>query len=105
MSAVEERFGPYGGRYVPETLIAALDELTAAWAEAREDEEFLDRLALLHRDFIGRPTPLYRAERLSERAGRTRLPEARGPRPHRRPQDQQCDRAGAARRSGWASRG
>ena len=37
MSAVEERFGPYGGRYVPETLIAALDELTAAWAEARED--------------------------------------------------------------------
>jgi len=35
MSAIEERFGPYGGRYVPETLIAALDELTAAWAEAR----------------------------------------------------------------------
>ena len=42
MSAVEERFGPYGGRYVPETLIAALDELTAAWVEAREDAEFLD---------------------------------------------------------------
>ena len=38
--AVEERFGPYGGRYVPETLIAALDELTAAWAEAREDAGF-----------------------------------------------------------------
>ena len=37
MSAVEERFGPYGGRYVPETLIPALDELTAAWAQARED--------------------------------------------------------------------
>jgi len=64
------RFGPYGGRYVPETLIAALDELTAAWAEAREDPEFKERLALLHRDFIGRPTPLYLAERLSEKVGR-----------------------------------
>ena len=69
MSGVEERFGPYGGRYVPETLIAALDELTAAWAEAREDAEFTARLELLRRDFIGRPTPLYLAERLSERVG------------------------------------
>jgi tryptophan synthase beta chain len=69
MSAVEERFGPYGGRYVPETLIAALDELTAAWSEAREDAEFVARLDLLRRDFIGRPTPLYRADRLSERVG------------------------------------
>jgi tryptophan synthase beta chain len=71
VSAVEERFGPYGGRYVPETLIAALDELTAAWAQAREDRSFRERLALLHRDFIGRPTPLYRADRLSERVGST----------------------------------
>jgi tryptophan synthase beta chain len=70
MSSVEERFGPYGGRYVPETLIAALDELTAAWAAAREDAAFGERLRQLHRDFIGRPTPLYPAERLSERAGR-----------------------------------
>jgi tryptophan synthase beta chain len=70
MSAVEERFGPYGGRYVPETLIAALDALAAAWAEARQDPAFTERLRLLHRDFIGRPTPLYLAERLSERAGR-----------------------------------
>jgi tryptophan synthase beta chain len=69
MSAVEERFGPYGGRYVPETLIAALDELTAAWGEAREDAEFMARLGLLRRDFIGRPTPLYLADRLSERVG------------------------------------
>jgi tryptophan synthase beta chain len=69
MSAIEERFGPYGGRYVPETLIPALDELAAAWAEAREDEEFMGRLAQLRRDFIGRPTPLYLAERLSERVG------------------------------------
>src|SRR6476469_2450618 len=69
MSAIEERFGPYGGRYVPETLIPALDELTVAWAEAREDEEFMARLRQLRRDFIGRPTPLYLAERLSERVG------------------------------------
>ncbi len=67
---VEERFGPYGGRFVPETLIAALDELSAAWADAREDERFQAELATLLRDFVGRPTPLYLAERLSERVGR-----------------------------------
>jgi tryptophan synthase beta chain len=71
VSAVEERFGPYGGRYVPETLIAALDELTAAWAEARDDASFQARLSSLRRDFIGRPTPLYLAAGLSERVGRT----------------------------------
>jgi tryptophan synthase beta chain len=57
-TAVEERFGPYGGRYVPETLIAALDELTAAWGEAKEDGEFQQRLAALNRDLIGRPRPV-----------------------------------------------
>ena len=71
MSVVEQRFGPYGGRYVPETLIAALDELTAAWGEARDDEAFATQLEALQRDFIGRPTPLYLAERLSERVGRS----------------------------------
>jgi tryptophan synthase beta chain len=70
MNTVDVRFGPYGGRYVPETLIAALDELTEAWAEAREDESFLEELSALHRDFIGRPTPLYPAARLSQRIGR-----------------------------------
>ena len=70
MSTVEERFGPYGGRYVPETLIAALDELSAAWGEARVDPAFNQRLRHLHRDFIGRPTPLYLADRLSAKAGR-----------------------------------
>jgi tryptophan synthase beta chain len=69
--APQERFGPYGGRYVPETLIAALDELAAAWTEAREDNGFQAELARLHLDFIGRPTPLYLASRLSERAGRS----------------------------------
>jgi tryptophan synthase beta chain len=67
--AVEERFGPYGGRFVPETLIAALDELSAAWAAAREDDDFQAELAGLLRDFVGRPTPLYFAQRLSERVG------------------------------------
>ncbi len=70
MLAVEERFGPYGGRFVPETLIAALDELSAAWAAARGDEGFQSELDVLLRDFVGRPTPLYLAERLSERVGR-----------------------------------
>ncbi len=69
-AGVEERFGPYGGRFVPEVLVAALDELTLAWASAREDAEFGERLARLLRDFVGRPTPLYLAERLSERVGR-----------------------------------
>jgi tryptophan synthase beta chain len=69
-SEVKERFGEYGGRFVPETLIGALDELTAAWAEARGDALFQAELAGLLRDFVGRPTPLYLAERLSERAGR-----------------------------------
>ena len=71
MSAIESRFGPYGGRYVPEVLVAALDELTAAWEEAREDPGYRDELDLLLRDFVGRPTPLYLASRLSERVGRT----------------------------------
>jgi tryptophan synthase beta chain len=69
MSAVEQRYGPYGGRYVPETLIAALDELTEAWEEARDDPDFNARQDALRKDFIGRPTPLYLAERLSERVG------------------------------------
>jgi tryptophan synthase beta chain len=71
VSPVESRFGPYGGRYVPEVLIAALDELTAAWEEASADPVFGAELDGLLRDFVGRPTPLYLAARLSERAGRT----------------------------------
>ncbi len=69
MSVIEQRFGPYGGRYVPETLIAALDELTAAWEATREDPEYVARLDGLRRDYVGRPTPLYLAQRLSERVG------------------------------------
>ena len=67
---VEHRFGPYGGQYVPETLMPALEELEAAWVEAREDPAFRERLAVLLRDYAGRPTPLYLASGLSEAAGR-----------------------------------
>jgi tryptophan synthase beta chain len=67
--SVEGRFGPYGGRYVPETLMPALAELDAAWAEAKQDKKFKERLDALLERYVGRPTPLYAAERLSERAG------------------------------------
>jgi tryptophan synthase beta chain len=68
---IEHRFGPYGGQFVPETLMPALDELERAWIEAREDPAYLAELAGLLRDFAGRPTPLYRARRFSEQVGRT----------------------------------
>jgi tryptophan synthase beta chain len=67
---VEHRFGRYGGQYVPETLMPALAELEREWARAREDPGYLRELEVLRRDFGGRPTPLYRAGRLSERVGR-----------------------------------
>jgi tryptophan synthase beta chain len=69
-SVVEERFGPYGGRYVPETLVPAIEELAAAWGDARTDAGFRAELDALLRDYVGRPTPLFLAERLSETAGR-----------------------------------
>jgi tryptophan synthase beta chain len=70
-TGVPHRFGPYGGQYVPETLMPALTELEAASAAAREDRAFTEELALLLRDFAGRPTPLYHAGRLSDEVGRT----------------------------------
>jgi tryptophan synthase beta chain len=60
------RFGAYGGRFVPETLIPALDELTSAWRSARSDIAYRDELATLLRDYAGRPTPLLVAKRLAE---------------------------------------
>jgi tryptophan synthase beta chain len=59
-------FGPYGGRYVPETLVPALDELERGWREIKDDPGFLAELGGLQRDYVGRPTPLYRTERLAE---------------------------------------
>ena len=69
--SIETRFGPYGGRFVPETLIPALDELTAAYEEAAGDTAFQVELARLLSEYAGRPTPLYHAARLSERCGAT----------------------------------
>jgi tryptophan synthase beta chain len=69
MSAIEHRFGPYGGQYVPETLMPALAELEQAWLHARADPGFLAERDALARDYIGRPSPLYRAARLSAAAG------------------------------------
>jgi tryptophan synthase beta chain len=68
---LEHRFGPYGGQFVPETLMPALAELEQAWLAARADLSYREELDQLLRDFGGRPTPLYRARRLSERAGRS----------------------------------
>jgi tryptophan synthase beta chain len=63
------RFGQFGGRFVPETLVAALDELTAAYEQARNDAGFWEELDGLLREYVGRATPLYRAHRLGEAAG------------------------------------
>jgi tryptophan synthase beta chain len=63
------RFGPYGGRFVPETLMEPLRELEAAYLEARRDPAFRSELAARLRDYVGRPTPLGEAARLSERLG------------------------------------
>ncbi len=63
------RFGPYGGRYVPETLVPALDELAAAYEEALADPAFMAEADALAADYVGRPTPLYRARRFEAAAG------------------------------------
>jgi tryptophan synthase beta chain len=67
--SVEERFGPYGGRYVPEALIAALDELAAVYAAARADDSFRAEFERLLRDYAGRPSLLYDATRFSAEVG------------------------------------
>jgi tryptophan synthase beta chain len=67
MTSVETGyFGPYGGRYVPETLVPALDELERRWNDVKDDPDFTAELGRLQRDYVGRPTPLYRTERLAE---------------------------------------
>jgi tryptophan synthase beta chain len=67
--ALERRFGPYGGQFVPETLMPALAELEQAWVRAREDDGYRSELNALLTDFGGRPTPLYEAPRLSSHVG------------------------------------
>jgi tryptophan synthase beta chain len=67
------RFGPFGGRYVPETLMAPLEELEIAYNEARADASFRSELASMLHDFAGRPTPLQFASRLTEHLGGARI--------------------------------
>jgi tryptophan synthase beta chain len=66
-------YGPYGGRYVPETLAAPIDDLERAYLEARQDEAFRRELMSLLDTYVGRPTPLYEARRLADHAGGARL--------------------------------
>ena len=67
------RFGVYGGRYVPETLVAALDELEHEYEEAKADAAFQAELSSLLKDYAGRPTPLYFAKRLTEQLGGAKI--------------------------------
>ncbi len=66
-------FGPYGGRFVPETLMVALNELTVAFEESQRDETFQAELSHLLRTYVGRPTPLYFAENLTRRLGGAKI--------------------------------
>ncbi len=66
-------FGEYGGRYVPETLVAPLEELAAEFEKAQKDPAFQHELLEMRRDFTGRPTPLYFAERITERCGGAKI--------------------------------
>src|SRR3989442_2742459 len=67
------RFGVYGGRYVPETLMSALDELERAYEKAKRDRKFQARLDELLRSYAGRPTPLFFARRLTEKLGGAKI--------------------------------
>ena len=62
------RFGPFGGRYVPETLVPALEALEAAWLDLKEDESFRVELDDLLGSYVGRPTPIHRARAAESRA-------------------------------------
>jgi Tryptophan synthase beta chain len=66
-------FGEYGGRYVPEPLIAALDQLDQVYSEARNDPEFLDTLDMLHREYTGRPSVLTEATKFAQAVGDVRV--------------------------------
>src|SRR5262249_31672442 len=67
------RFGPYGGRYVPETLMFALEELDRAYTEAKHDQGFQSEFQRLLVEYVGRPSRLYFAERLTQEAGGARI--------------------------------
>ncbi|HOQ89305.1 MAG TPA: pyridoxal-phosphate dependent enzyme, partial [Candidatus Hydrogenedentes bacterium] len=66
-------YGDYGGRYVPETLFSALEELESAYRSSQQDSQFQQELARRQRDFCGRPTPLFFAERLTAHCGGAKI--------------------------------
>src|ERR1043165_5688443 len=68
-SPVKGRFGPYGGQYVPETIMPALEELEAGFESAMADPAFNAELQRLLKTYVGRPTPLYEASRFAEKIG------------------------------------
>ena len=70
------RFGPYGGRYVPETLMFAIEQLTQAYEEARHDPAFQAEFRRILSEYVGRPSRLYFAERLTQAAGGARAASA-----------------------------
>src|SRR5437773_8905607 len=70
---VQGRFGPFGGRFVPETLMHALRQLSEQYAQAREDPEFQKQFHYYLKQYVGRPSPLYFAERLTREAGGARI--------------------------------
>jgi tryptophan synthase beta chain len=71
--AVPGRFGPYGGRYVPETLMAALEQLEREYEKARRDKKFRAEFERLLKEYAGRPTPLFHARRLSQHLGGAKI--------------------------------
>ena len=71
--ATAGRFGAYGGRYVPETLMAALDELEREYEKAKRDRKFQQRLEQLLKTYAGRPTPLFFARRLTAKLGGAKI--------------------------------
>ena len=96
-------FGPYGGRFVPETLMHPLQELEDEYLRAQKDPAFKREFEYYLREFCGRPTPLYFAERLTQGTRRREnLSQARGPAPHRRAQDQQLPSARSCSPDAWA---
>jgi len=72
-SDIPSRFGEFGGRFIPETLAKAHDDLLKIYVEASQDPEFLEELEGLARDYVGRPTPLYFAKRLTDHCGGARI--------------------------------
>ena len=72
-------FGPYGGRYVPETLVAPIETLEAEYLSARQDPAFAAELMRLLTQYVGRPTPLWEARRLTEACGGARMPSTSAP--------------------------